>query len=90
MSTTNAATLIRTLGFMVPLNSEEDSRYRKFCASIKRQVAPTLRIAMEEYIDKTEANRSGHMHKAEYPRHTHVRKFPNRASMGRRISRANC
>lgn len=85
-----AANLIRTLGFMVPLNSNEDDRYRKFCASIKRQVAPTMRIAMDEYIDRTEANRSGAPHKPEYPRHTHVRKFPNRASMGRRITRANC
>ena len=86
----NAATLIRELGFFVPLNSDEDGRYRKFCASIKRQVAPTLRIAMDEYIDKTEANRSAAKQKAEYPRHTHVRKFPNRASMGRRITRSNC
>lgn len=86
----NAATLIRQLGFFVPLNSDEDDRYRKFCASIKRQVAPTLRIAMDEYIDKTETNRSAVKQKPEYPRHTHVRKFPNRASMGRRITRANC
>ena len=85
-----AANLIRNLGFMVPLNSHEDDRYRKFCASIKRQVAPTMRIAMDEYIDRTEANRIEQQRKTEYPRHTHVRKFPNRASMGRRITRANC
>jgi hypothetical protein len=89
MSTT-AANLIRQLGFFVPLNSGEDDRYRKFCASIKRQVSPTMRIAMDEYIDRTEAHRNGAKQKAEYPRHTHVRKFPNRASMGRRITRANC
>lgn len=87
---TIAANLIRNLGFMVHVNAGEDDRYRKFCASIKRQVAPTMRIAMDEYIDKTEANRSCAVHKPEYPRHTHVRKLPNRASMGRRIVRSNC
>ena len=89
MSTTNAATLIRNLGFMVHLNKHEDDRYRKFCASIHRQVAPTMRIAMDEYIDKVESDRNCKKQKHECPRHTHVRKFPNRASMGRRISRSN-
>lgn len=87
---TIAANLIRNLGFMVPMNQEEDDRTRKFCASIRAQVAPTIRAALDEYIVKTEANRSGAKQKPEYPRHTHVRKFPNRASMGRRITRANC
>lgn len=86
----NAVSLIRNLGFMVPMNQHEDDRTRKFCASIGAQVAPTIRFGLDEYIVKTEANRSGVKHKPEYPRHTHVRKFPNRASMGRRITRANC
>ena len=90
MSTTNAATLIRQLGFFVPLNSNEDDRYRKFCASIKRQVAPTMRIAMDEYIVKVESDRNCKKQKPEYPRHTHVRRFPNRASMVRQITRSNC
>jgi len=90
MSTAAAPNLIRTLGFMVHVNPIEDDRYRKFCASIKRQVAPTMRIAMDEYIDKVESDRNCKKQKHEYPRHTHVRQFPNRASMGRRITRSNC
>jgi hypothetical protein len=80
MSTT-AATLIRDLLFKVPANQTEDSRIRKHCARIRSQIAPFIRNAALEQIERDEANRNGTKRKSEWPCPGQSQRFPNRASM---------
>jgi hypothetical protein len=82
MSTTiTAESLIRDLPpLKVPVNEVEDSTIRKHCASIGSRVAPFIRAALLEKIERDRANRSFPKRKAEGPCHGHKHRFPNRAS----------
>jgi hypothetical protein len=81
MSITTAASLIRDLPpLKVPINEVEDSAIRKHCARIGSKVAPFIRAAMLEKIERDGANRSYPKRKSEGPCHGHFRRFPNRAT----------
>jgi len=83
MSTTTDATLIRDLPpLKVPVNQAEDSKIRKHCARIGSRVAPFIRAALMEKIDRDGSNRSYPKHKSEGPCRGHSQRFPNRASAG--------
>jgi hypothetical protein len=77
---TNAASLIRDLLFKVPANQTEDTTIRQHCARIGSQVAPFIRAATLEKIDRDGANRSFPKRKSEGPCHGQKHRFPNRAS----------
>lgn len=78
---TIAANLIRDLPpLKVPVNEVEDNTIRKHCARIGSQVAPFIRAAMLEKIQRDGANRSFPNRKAEGPCHGQKHRFPNRAS----------
>ena len=84
MSTTTAASLIRDLPpLKVPVNQVEDSTIRKHCARIGSRVAPFIRAAMLEKIDRDGGNRSFPARKAEWPGHGHIQRLPSRASMAK-------
>lgn len=81
MSTTTAATLIRDLPpLKVPVNQVEDSTIRKHCARIGSQVAPFIRAALLEKIERDGGNRNHGKRRAEGPCRGHMQRFPNRAT----------
>lgn len=84
MSTINAATLIRDLPpLKVPVNQVEDSKIRKHCARIGQRVAPWLRQAAIEKIDRDGGNRSFPARKGEWPCDGHMQRLPSRASLAK-------
>lgn len=89
MSTTTAVSLIRDLLFKVPANETEDSTIRQHCARIGSQVAPFMRTATLEKIERDGGNRSFPARKGEWPRHGHVQRLPNRASLAKGGMRKN-
>lgn len=82
MSTT-AANLIRDLLFKVPANETEDSTIRQHCARIGSQVAPFIRAATLEKIERDGGNRNFPARKTEWPRHGHIQRLPSRASLAK-------
>lgn len=89
---TIAATLIRDLPpLKVPVNQSEDSKIRQHCARIRSQVAPFIRAATLEKIerDHDSGNRSFPARKTEWPRHGHVQRLPSRASLAKGGMRKN-
>jgi hypothetical protein len=77
------ATLIRDLPpLKVPVNQVEDSTIRKHCARIGSQVAPFIRAAMLEKIQRDGANGSGPKRRNEGSCHGHFQRLPNRATAG--------
>lgn len=84
MSTTIDASLIRDLPpFKVPVNQVEDSAIRKHCARIGERIAPFIRKATLEKIERDGANRSCPARKTEWPRHGHIQRLPSRASLAK-------
>jgi hypothetical protein len=77
------ANLIRDLPpLKVPVNQAEDSTIRKHCARIGSRVAPFIRAATFEKIQRDGANGNGPKRKNEGPCHGHFQRFPNRATAG--------
>lgn len=82
MSTITAESLIRDLLLKVPANQAEHSTIRKHCARIGSKVAPFIRAATLEKIERDGANGSRPKRKGEGPCHGHFQRFPNRATVG--------
>lgn len=90
MSTITAVSLIRDLPpLKVPVNQAEVSTIRQHCARIRSQVAPFMRAAAFEKIDRDGGNRSFPARKSEWPRHGHVQRLPSRASLAKGGMRKN-
>jgi hypothetical protein len=92
MSNTIAASLIRNLPpLKVPINEVEESTIRKHCARIGSRIAPFMRAATLEKIerDRDGGNRSFPARKSEWPRHGHVQRLPSRASLAKGGMRKN-
>lgn len=84
MSTIIDASLIRDLPpLKVPVNEIEDSTIRKHCARIREHVAPFMRQATLEKIERDGSNRSFPARKGEWPCHGHMQRLPSRASLAR-------
>jgi hypothetical protein len=84
MSTITHASLIRDLPpLKVPVNEVEQSTIRKHCARIGSRIAPFIRAATLEKIERDGANRSFPARKAEWPCHGQLQRLPSRASMAK-------
>lgn len=79
--TSITASLIRDLPpLKVPINQEEESTIRKHCARIGSKVAPFIRAATLEKIQRDSTKSNGPKRKNEGPCHGHFQRFPNRAT----------